>query len=147
MSVYAVPQVVAAGYSVSKLAGDTATLVKLVRVLMIGPTVLTFSLIAARAATAVKTKFKLTTYVPWFIIGFAVLAIARSTGLLPAVAADPIREVSRLLTVAAMAALGLGVDIGQVRKVGRPVAFAVLGSLAVMIALSAFLIKALGIGL
>jgi uncharacterized membrane protein YadS len=49
MSVYAVPQVVAAGYSVSKLAGDTATLVKLVRVLMIGPVVFAFSLMAARA--------------------------------------------------------------------------------------------------
>ena len=52
MSVYAVPQVVAAGYSVSKLAGDTATLVKLVRVLMIGPVVFAFSLMAARAGKA-----------------------------------------------------------------------------------------------
>jgi uncharacterized membrane protein YadS len=84
--------------------------------------------------------------VPWFIIGFAVLTVLRSTGILPQAVADPVREVSRLLTILAMAALGLGVDVGQVRKVGRPVALAVVASLAVMITLSAILIKALGIG-
>jgi len=146
MSVYAVPQVVAAGYSVSKLAGDTATLVKLVRVLMIGPVVFAFSLMAARAGKAAALKFKITNYVPWFIIGFAVLTLLRSTGILPQTVADPVREISRLLTVLAMAALGLGVDIGQVRKVGRPVALAVVASLAVMISHSAVLIKVLGIG-
>ncbi|MBX7212771.1 MAG: putative sulfate exporter family transporter [Thermoflexales bacterium] len=147
MSVYAVPQVVAAGYSVSALAGDTATLVKLVRVLMIGPVVLTFSLLRARAEGGKREKFTLTRFVPWFIIGFVILSVLRSTGLLPGNVADAIREVSRWLTIAAMAALGLGVDFRQVRKVGRPVALAVVASLAVMIALSAILIKLLGIGL
>lgn len=147
MSVYAVPQVVAAGYSVSKLAGDTATLVKLVRVLMIGPVVLSLSLMFSRGkGSAPHAKFQVTRYVPWFIIGFAILAVTRSSGLLAASLADPVREISRLLTIAAMAGLGLGVDIGQVRKVGRPVALAVIASLALMIALSATLIKVLAIG-
>ena len=104
-------------------------------------------ILAAGAGKAAAVKFKLTNYVPWFIIGFAVLTVLRSTGILPQAVADPVREVSRLLTILAMAALGLGVDIGQVRKVGRPGALAVVASLAVMISLSAVLIKLLGIGL
>ncbi len=104
------------------------------------------SLLAARAGKAAAVKFKLTSYVPWFIIGFAVLTILRSTGILPQAVANPLRDVSRLLTILAMAALDLGVNIGQVRKVGRPVALAVVASLAVMISLSAVLIKVLGIG-
>jgi uncharacterized membrane protein YadS len=83
--------------------------------------------------------------VPWFIIGFVALATLRSLGLIPSTVADPLREVSRYLTVIAMAALGLGVDIRQLRVVGRPVALAVIGSLAVLLILSLTLIKGFGI--
>jgi uncharacterized membrane protein YadS len=44
-----------------------------------------------------------------------------------------------------MAALGLGVDIRAVGKVGRPIALAVIGSLTVLIVLSIGLIMGLGI--
>jgi uncharacterized membrane protein YadS len=83
--------------------------------------------------------------VPWFIIGFLALATLRSLGLLPAELAAPMREVSRWLTIAAMAALGLGVDILAVRQVGKPVALAVVGSLAALLVISLALINLLGI--
>lgn len=144
MTVYAVPQVLAATFPVSALSGEVGTLVKLVRVLLLGPVVVLFSLLFRdRAATA---GFKLTRFVPWFILGFAALGIARSTGLLPGVVAESLREASRWLTLAAMAALGLGVDIRAVRRVGLTVAGAVLGSLAVLIALSVLLIIEMRIG-
>ena len=73
------------------------------------------------------------------------MAAARSLGLLRPELADPLREISRWLTIAAMAALGLGVDVRSLRQVGRPVAMAVTGSLLFLIALSATLIKGLGI--
>jgi uncharacterized integral membrane protein (TIGR00698 family) len=146
MTVYAVPQVIAATYSVSTISGDIGTLVKLVRVLLLGPVVLFFAL-RYRNAEHVRPQagFSLSRFIPWFIIGFVLLAVARSVGLIPALVADPLREVSRYLTVLAMAALGLGVDIKAVRKVGRPVAMAVIGSLLVLIVLSLTLIKVFGI--
>ena len=82
---------------------------------------------------------------PWFIIGFILLATLRSTGLLPAEFAEPVREISRWLTIAAMAALGLGVDIRAVSKVGRPVALAVIGSLISLLVVATILISVLGI--
>jgi uncharacterized membrane protein YadS len=85
-------------------------------------------------------------FVPWFIAGFLVLAAARSLGAIPAGTAGAVREVSRWLTVAAMAALGLGVDVRALGKVGPRVMLAVVASLAVMIAASVLLIGLLAIG-
>lgn len=143
MTVYAVPQVLAATLPVSPLSGDVGTLVKLVRVLLLGPVVLFFAL-RHRQPTQARS-FSLTRYVPWFVVGFLILGVARSTGLLPPELADPLRAVSRWLTVIAMAALGLGVDLRSLRTVGRPVALAVIGSLIVLILLSLFAIKVLNI--
>jgi uncharacterized integral membrane protein (TIGR00698 family) len=143
MTVYAVPQVLAATFPVSALSGQIGTLVKLVRVLMLGPVVFFFALRYPRPATA--SGFALSRFVPWFIIGFIALAVARSVGLLPESLAAPAADLSRWLTVAAMAALGLGVDIRAVTKVGRPIALAVIGSLAVLLVLSISLIMGLGI--
>ncbi|GAC1384097.1 MAG: putative sulfate exporter family transporter [Herpetosiphon sp.] len=143
MTVYAVPQVLAATFPVSALSGEIGTLVKLVRVLLLGPVVLFFAFKYPQPATS--SRFSLNRFIPWFIAGFLLLAVARSSGILPLSVAAPLREISKWLTVAAMAGLGLGVDMRSVRKVGLPVAVAVLGSLAVLIAVSIFAIKGLHI--
>jgi uncharacterized integral membrane protein (TIGR00698 family) len=145
MTVYAVPQVIAATFPVSTLSGQVGTLVKLVRVLMLGPVVLFFA-VRSPAEGDAGQRVSLGKLVPWFIIGFVMLAVLRSLSLLPTVVADPMREVSRWLTVAAMGALGLGVDVRAVRKVGKPVAAAVMASLLVLLVLSASLIKIVHIG-
>ena len=146
MTVYAVPQVFAATFPVSAISGQIGTLVKLVRVLMLGPVVLFFSLrqpAGTRAPTA--ARWNITRYVPWFLVGFVLLGVARSTGALPVAIADPLREVSRWLTIAAMAALGLGVDVRAVARVGRPVTTTVVASLLVLIVVSITLIGLLGV--
>ena len=146
LTVYAVPQVLAAAFPVSALSGQVGTLVKLVRVLMLGPVVLFFAL-RNRHTTgdAAAPRFALTRFVPWFIIGFMLLAALRSSGVLSDAWAAPARTLSVWLTVAAMAALGLGVDVRVVRRVGRPVIATVSASLAVLIALALTLIHGLGI--
>ena len=143
MTVYAVPQVLAATFPVSVLSGQVGTLVKLVRVLLLGPVVVFFAL---RNRKVGEQKLSPGAFVPWFIVGFLVLAAARSLGAIPAEVALPVREVSRWLTVAAMAALGLGVDVRVLGRVGGRVILAVLGSLVVLITVSASLILLLGIG-
>src|SRR5665213_2774939 len=52
LTVYAVPQVLAAAFPVSVLSGQVGTLVKLVRVLMLGPVVLFFALTHRNSAHA-----------------------------------------------------------------------------------------------
>ncbi|HET9004198.1 MAG TPA: putative sulfate exporter family transporter [Gemmatimonadaceae bacterium] len=147
MSVYAVPQVLAATFPVSALSGEVGTLVKLVRVLMLGPVVLFFSVVSRRRARARGDAQRLAIgkLVPWFIVGFIVLAVLRSTGIIPVAVAAPVRELSRLLTIVAMAALGLGVDVRAVARAGSRVSLTVVMSLAAMLLMSIGMIALLGI--
>jgi len=143
LTVYAVPQVLAATFPVSELSGEVGTLVKLVRVLMLGPVVLFFALRFRRTTSG--PRLALGRMVPWFIVGFLLLAALRSLGAIPAGAAAVTKGVSSWLTIAAMAALGLGVDVRALRRVGRPVVLTVTASLLVLLTLSVTLIRVLGI--
>jgi len=145
LTVYAVPQVLAAAFPVSVLSGQVGTLVKLVRVLMLGPVVLFFALTNRSETNGDARRFNVTRFVPWFIIGFIALAGIRSTGAISSEYAGIFKSVSMWLTVAAMAALGLGVDLKAIARVGRAVVFTVSASLLVLLALSFGLIKLLGI--
>jgi uncharacterized membrane protein YadS len=84
-------------------------------------------------------------YVPWFIIGFIALAGIRSTGVISPGSAGIFKSVSTWLTVAAMAALGLGVDLKALARVGLAVVVTVSTSLLILLALSFGLIKLLSI--
>ncbi|GJD30964.1 hypothetical protein PMNALOAF_2215 [Methylobacterium adhaesivum] len=151
LTVYAVPQVLAATVPVGILATQVGTLVKLVRVLMLGPVVVAFSFIApylpadggsAKARPGRLGFFKI---VPWFILGFLALATLRSAGLVPEAASQPVTRLASLLTVVSMAALGLGVDVRVLARVGGRVTLAVTGSLVVLLVVSLSLIWALKI--
>lgn len=147
LSVYAVPQVLAAAFPVSVLSGQVGTLVKLVRVLMLGPVVLFFALRYRHAVNGADApRISLARYVPWFIVGFLSLAGLRSVGAIPEAWVEPTRALSMWLTVAAMAALGLGVDVRALRVVGGRVIATVTASLVLIIALSVLLIRVLRIG-
>jgi uncharacterized integral membrane protein (TIGR00698 family) len=148
LSVYAVPQVLAATFPVSVLAGQVGTLVKLVRVLMLGPVVLFFALLQRRLDAGqggARPTVHVTRLVPWFILGFLALAGMRSAGLVPDSLVAPTRAVSGWLTIAAMAALGLGCDVRAVLRAGRPVMLTVTGSLLALVALGVALIHLLEI--
>jgi uncharacterized integral membrane protein (TIGR00698 family) len=156
LTVYAVPQVLAAAFPVSALSGQVGTLVKLVRVLMLGPVVLFFALRGRNArdgaapngiAEAVATwpSFRVTQFVPWFILGFLALAALRSVGAVPTALITPARTLSAWLTVIAMAALGLGCDLRAIVRAGRPIVATVTGSLLMLLGLSVALIHGLGI--
>ena len=144
LTVYSVPQVLAATFPVSALSGQVGTLVKLVRVLMLGPVVLFFALRRGRGAAGAR-RVPLGRLVPWFIIGFLLLAALRSTDLVPDAVIAPTRTLSTWLTVIAMAALGLGCDLRAILKAGRPIVLTVSASLLFLAALSVALIRLLGI--
>ncbi len=77
----------------------------------------------------------MTQMVPWFIVGFVATMAARSFGMIPEIALEPMRTISSFLTILAMAALGLSVDIRSVMHVGGRVMAAALLSLLVLCAL------------
>jgi len=136
--------VVAAGYAFSETAGDFATMVKLTRTLAIIPTVLIFSLIevnikrkeAAKAGLTsdAKSNVSFVSLFPWFILGFVVLAIINSTGVIPAAVSSGAKHISKFLMVAALAAIGLNTSFKDMAKSGiRPMIHGFIISLAVVI--------------
>ena len=159
LTVYAVPQVLAATAPIGMVAVHMGTLVKQVRVLMLGPVVLGLSLLTRRlrdepdeAAPHVTAgdrpapgKLPLHKLVPWFIVGFLVLAGLRSADVVPHVALGPIAAAANLLTIVSMAALGLGTDLRVVARAGTRVIAAVTLSLLLLGGISLGLIRLLGI--
>jgi len=145
LTVYAVPQVLAAAFAVSVVSGQVATVVKLARVLMLGPVVVFLSLRRRRSHAATGQSTRAVSLLPWFVVGFVLLAIARSIGVLPELAISTARVSAQWLTIAAMAALGLSVDFASVKRVGARVAIAAVGSLLALLGLVIALISALGI--
>ena len=144
LTVYAVPQVLAATFPVSAESGQIGTLVKLTRVLLLGPVVALFAFMYRHEGGA-KPGFSVQRFLPWFVVGFLVMALARTGGLVPNDLGGLAKDVSRLLTIVAMAALGLGVDFRVVRTVGLRVALVVVGLLVVMVVLALALIGGLGL--
>jgi uncharacterized integral membrane protein (TIGR00698 family) len=159
LTVYAVPQVLAATAPIGAVAVQMGTLVKLVRVLMLGPVVLGLSILTRRLRDQTDEpaphvtagdrpapgKLPLHKMVPWFIIGFLALAALRSANLVPVATLGPIALVANLLTIVSMAALGLGTDLKVVARAGGPVTLAVSLSLVVLAGISLALIHLLGI--
>ena len=149
LTVYAVPQVLAATMPVGAIATQSGTLIKLVRVLMLGPVCLGLALVMAlrRRADAVAVTdapripgIPLGRLVPWFVIGFLLMMAARSLGLIPVAALPTMAAIATALTVISMAALGLSTDARAVARSGLRIATVVTLSLIVLVGLALGLI-------
>jgi uncharacterized integral membrane protein (TIGR00698 family) len=149
LTVYAVPQVLAATAPIGAVSAQIGALVKLVRVLTLGPVVLVLSLIMSRAAPveagAPKARLKLGRLVPWFIVGFLGLMGLRSLGAVPTAALKPASDAATWLTIVSMAALGLGVDVRVVAKAGPRAIGVVTLSLVVLGGIAFGLMTMLGV--
>ena len=127
---------VAAAAPAGMLAVQTGAVVKLVRVLMLGPVCLVLGLMRSGKAEGARRP-RLHHMAPWFIIVFLILMGLRSGGLIPEIVLPPLQAGVTAITLIAMAALGLMVDPKAVVRAGPRV--------AAVAALSALLIGALAL--
>jgi uncharacterized integral membrane protein (TIGR00698 family) len=144
LTVYAVPQVLAATVPVGLVSTQIGTLVKLVRVLTLGPILLGFSVFgrqlrgdAGRAPSGLSSL----QIIPRFIIGFSVLAALRSLHLIADTWVVPLLKVASFLMVISMSALGLGVDVRVIGQVGGRVILAVTLSLLLLLLISLAIVR------
>lgn len=124
-TIHDVAQVVGAGYSISEPAGDTATLVKLLRVMMLAPVVVLGALAIRMLAQADRSDGARPPIVPVFVLGFIALVVLNSLGAIPSPVTEAASEASRWLLLTAIAAVGLKTLPQEVMKVG-PAAAALL---------------------
>jgi uncharacterized integral membrane protein (TIGR00698 family) len=119
-TIHDVAQVVGAGYMISPQAGDVSTYVKMLRVAMLLPVVLTIAFVLSRHAAS--TEKRGTPLLPPFLIAFAVLVAVNSTGAVPTEIVKGVENISRWCLVTAIAALGMKTSFKDLVAVGwRPV--------------------------
>ena len=140
LTVYAVPQVLAAATPAGLLAVQTGTVIKLLRVLMLGPVIFTLGILQGKAARREGRATSHRNLVPWFIIGFMAVVVLRSLGLIPLEIVTILLTISSALTVIAMAGLGLSVDIRTVASAGGRVIVASSISLLLLVTVSYFVV-------
>ena len=140
LTVYAVPQVLAAAAPIGPVAIQVGALVKLVRVLMLGPLCLMLGLTAHRldgeTTGGPRRRPALRQLVPWFIVVFLLLLAARSMGWIGEDMAAPIGQAVKVLTVIAMAGLGLGVDPRDLVRAGPRVAATAVLTILLIVAVA-----------
>jgi uncharacterized integral membrane protein (TIGR00698 family) len=145
--------VVATATTYGTAATSHAVVVKLVRTLMIIPICLGLAALTARRqqrpaittapaaaardgaaadalaspAAARMSPRRAAKLVPWFLIGFVLVAAVNSCGIIPVGAHSPLEHASVFLVSVALSAIGLSVNVAALRKAGaRPL---VLGAL------------------
>ena len=158
LSIHATPQVIAAGfahYSEGQLAGEVATIVKLMRVSLLGPVVFCLGTFYAlqrhkREVVLREQKINWLQLIPPFVIFFIGMALLRTLGFLPEVtfhmserfifgqgdySFDLVRfggETSKWLIAGALTAVGLNTDLKAMRIVGfKPFLLGLLATLVI----------------
>ena len=128
-SIYELAQVYGASVAVSEGAVNTATLVKLSKVLMLIPLLLVLGLLRRRSDAASKS---VPVPFPWFIVAFVGVMLLNSSFTLHPVARYIILEIDQFLFLMVMVALGLTTRLallGQAGGAGRLVCVGVIGLL------------------
>ena len=132
LSVNDTAQVVATGYAYSVPAGDVATVVKLTRNLAIAPLLIGAALLVP-GAERTSTRLAVVRAVPWFVVGFVVLAALRSLGLLDVAMpwggslADTLSVAAGWLILVALAGVGASADLRATFAIGpRPLVVGIL---------------------
>lgn len=131
-TIHDVAQVVGSGYSMGQQTGDTATVVKLMRVAMLVPVILVASWLTRNVTveneglshnSQANTRPPL---LPWFAVLFVLLVIVNSIWSLPEFVMTNGNSLSRVFLVSAMAAIGMKTHLKDIVSVGwKPVALMV----------------------
>ena len=135
-AIHDVAQVVGAGYMVSDVAGETATMVKLVRVACLVPVVAVIAVCMRRSSAnaAHLTDEPRIPIVPLFLLGFIALSVVASSGLVPAPVLGGIADLGKALLVLAIAALGCQTALQCLYKIGlAPVMMLVVPTIALAV--------------
>jgi uncharacterized integral membrane protein (TIGR00698 family) len=127
-TIHEVAQVVAAGRAIGEQAANTAVIAKMVRVMMLAPFLIILSAYISRSkrgahAHSLQGSSKAAPMpgrivVPWFALGFVLMAGFNSLGVLPKTVAGTMIDIDTAMLAMAMAGLGLTTHVAAIRTAG-----------------------------
>jgi uncharacterized integral membrane protein (TIGR00698 family) len=128
-SVHDVAQVIATSSTGGETAVQSATVVKLSRVVLLAPLVACVSIWVRRSSSGLVAKVdkKNVSIVPLFVIGFLVMIAVRTTGVIPNNWLTTLKTIEQVCLASALVGLGSDVRIARLLKVGgRPLLLALI---------------------
>ncbi|QEW17967.1 hypothetical protein LA6_000123 [Marinibacterium anthonyi] len=122
-TIHEVAQAVGAGWSVGDMAGETATITKLSRVLMLAPMILGVGLVRhGKGGAGGKLP------VPWFVFGFLAVVVVNTLVPLPGALVQGLTLTSTFMLAMALGAMGLEARFAALRSEGiRPLLLGAFG--------------------
>jgi uncharacterized integral membrane protein (TIGR00698 family) len=116
----AVGQAVAGGFAISDIAGESATVVKMGRVLMLTPLIIILLWIYKKNATQNNSDAKsIVKNIPMFIVWFIGFSIIATLQILPQIVVDIIAMISKYALIIAMAGIGLKISFSSIKENGK----------------------------
>ena len=115
LAIYAVPQVISVSAPLGLASLQTATLVKMTRVVTLSPLVMYLSIRHSSHPRWNTTATTLTVLrsIPWFIVGFCFVGAMRLLNIVPDDIVEPALSLANILTMLSMAGLGFGIDLNK----------------------------------
>lgn len=139
MTIHDVAQVVGAGFAVSNEAGEIATYVKLLRVILLPVVVIALLIYFNNNQRIADNKVGNKTF-PWFAVGFVLLLLINSTGVIPTTIETAVNDLSHWLLVTAIAALGVKTSLKKIMDCGLNQTLLVIGETVFLLILALLLI-------
>ncbi len=144
-TLHEVAHAVAAGQAVSPEAANTAIIVKMMRVMLIAPLLISLGWwLAHKPGSANKARgasYNMRSF-PWFAVYFLVCIGINSLGIIPQSTVDHINTLDTFMLTMAMCALGMETSLEKVRSVG-PKPFLLAGLLALWLSIGGYAITKL----
>lgn len=132
-TIHDVAQVVGAGFSISDLAGETSTVIKLYRVTLLFPVVLVISFLVRHSRSSKKNLNK-TSIIPSFVLLFIICALINSFGLIPYSIKIFFSEVSKWCLLIAISAVGAKTRLQSLQLIGLTPAFLIIATSLFLVA-------------
>lgn len=108
---------IAAGFGVNETVGQSATIVKMGRILLLTPVILWLVYtVTKNNITGKERERKL--QIPLFVIGFILFSILASINILPKVAIESISWIGEMALIIAMGAIGLKISFKAIKESG-----------------------------
>lgn len=122
-SIHDIAQALGAGYAFSVQAGETATIVKLTRVACLGPVLMIIGLLMSGRGGPRGSAF-----LPWFVIGFVLLAAINSTGIVAPAIAQALGGLGGVLITASVIAAAIRSPVAGIVDQGARPLLAIFGA-------------------
>jgi len=129
-TVQAVGQVTAAGFIINYNVGEYAILIKMIRIIMLGPLLLLLNFLPFKKSLNKTNQFF---SIPFFVIGFLIMAMLASFNLIPDNILLLLTKISKFLFIVAMAGIGLKISFKSILGFGLKPFIVALASFTIQI--------------